>query len=148
MRPPHLARSALGVRGVFASLFDQRPSPPKATRGRVRTPKVPAPAGRNTTGENLRKLATASSSCGELRKLSSIVVRVSRILCLSFRAKSRNLSILFSILPLGHSRTITAAWRGLFAALDLEHHALKRVLKNRWHWFGVPPLGGFSLGAA
>ena len=48
MRPPHLAPSAasrklseLGVRGVFASLFDQRPSSPKATRGRVRTPKVP-----------------------------------------------------------------------------------------------------------
>jgi hypothetical protein len=35
--------------------------------------KSPATAGRNTTGENLRKLATASSSCGELRKLSPIV---------------------------------------------------------------------------
>src|SRR6266481_9784985 len=29
--------SELGVRGVFASLFDQRPSPPKATRGRSHT---------------------------------------------------------------------------------------------------------------
>src|SRR5206468_5263369 len=37
MRPWDLARSALGVRGVFASLFDQRPSPPKATRGRPHT---------------------------------------------------------------------------------------------------------------
>ena len=34
--------------------------------------KSPATAGRNTTHKNLRKLATASSSCGELRKLSSI----------------------------------------------------------------------------
>src|SRR5438093_12142426 len=57
--------------------------------------KSPATAGRNTTGENLRQLATASSSCGELRRFSSIVVRVSRILCLSFRAKSRNLSTYF-----------------------------------------------------
>ena len=79
--------------------------------------KSPATAGRNTTRENLRKLATASSSCGELRRFSSIVVRVSRILCLSFRAKSRNLSILFPILPLGHSRTITAAWPLLFRGL-------------------------------
>src|SRR5213594_3600916 len=51
MRPRHLALPArlcagsaasrklseLGVRGVFASLFDQRPSPPKATRGRPHT---------------------------------------------------------------------------------------------------------------
>src|SRR5438876_1033389 len=29
--------SELGVRGVFASLFDQRPSPAKATRGRPHT---------------------------------------------------------------------------------------------------------------
>src|SRR5213080_2926977 len=29
--------SELGVRGVFASLFDQRPSPTKATRGRPHT---------------------------------------------------------------------------------------------------------------
>jgi hypothetical protein len=86
--------------------------------------KSPATAGRNTKGENLRKLATAISSCGELRKLSSIAVRVSRIPRLSFRAKSRNLSILFPILPLGHSRTITAAWRFFFAALELEHHVL------------------------
>src|SRR5438093_11571603 len=51
MRPRHLALPArlcagsaasrtlseLGVRGVFASLFDQRPSLPKATRGRPHT---------------------------------------------------------------------------------------------------------------
>ena len=42
---------------------------------------------------------------------------------LSFRAESRNLSIVFPILPLGHSRTITAAWRFFFAALNLEHDA-------------------------
>ena len=101
--------SELGVRGVFASLFDQRPSPAKsdartpAHGGQaVRTPKVPPTAGRTTTGENLRKLATASSSCGELRKLLSTLVRISPIPRLSFRAKSRNLSILFPILPLAH----------------------------------------------
>src|SRR6266403_180835 len=161
MRPRHLALPARRGGKCFGSArrlriaFRSTAFSPKSD---ARTPahrragsahsKSPATAGRTTTGENLRKLATASSSYGELRKLPSIAVRISRIARLSFRAKSRNLSILFPILPLGHSRTITAAWRGLFAALDLEHHALKRVLKNRWHWFGVPPLGGFSLGAA
>jgi len=83
MRPRHLARSAasrkvseLGVRGVFASLFDQRPSPPKSDARTRAHSKSPATAGRNTTHKNLRKLATASSSCGELRRFSSIVVRV------------------------------------------------------------------------
>ena len=31
---------------------------------------------------------------------------------------------IFPILLPGHSRTITAAWRFFFAALDLEHHVL------------------------
>jgi len=31
---------------------------------------------------------------------------------------------IFPILSLGHSRTITAAWRFSFAALELEHHVL------------------------
>src|SRR5882724_7616847 len=146
MRPRHLALPARRGGKCFGSArrlriaFRSTAFSPKSD---ARTPahrragsahsKSPATAGRNTTGENLLKLATASSSYGELRKLPSIAVRISRIARLSFRAKSRNLSILFPILPLGHSRTITAAWRGLFAALDLEHHALKRVLKNRWH---------------
>ena len=52
---PSRKLSELGVRGVFASLFDQRPSPAKATRGRVRTPK-PRDCG---TKHNGRKFAQA-----------------------------------------------------------------------------------------
>jgi hypothetical protein len=64
--------SELGVRGVFASLFDQGGCSPKSD-ARTRThSNSPAIAGRNTTDKNLRKLATASSSCGELRKRLSI----------------------------------------------------------------------------
>jgi len=128
---PAVAGSALGVRGVFASLFDQRPSPQKrrqdarTCRAGCAHSKSHATAGRNTTHENLRKLP----------KLLSTQVRISPIPRLSFRAKSpakpelyakvwRNLSILFPILPLGHSHTITAAWRFFFAALELEHHVL------------------------
>jgi hypothetical protein len=98
--------------------------------------KSPATAGRNTTHKNLRKLATASSSCGELRKLSSIVVRISRIPRLSFRAKSpakpelyakvwRNLSTYFRYCCLA-SRARLSERRGFFfVALDLQHHALR-----------------------
>jgi hypothetical protein len=94
----------------------------------------PATARRNTTHKNLRKLARASSSCGELRKLSSIVVRISRIPRLSFRAKSRNLSILFPILPLGHSCAITAAWQLLFVGLRSPTPAIQRTRAFRGVW--------------
>src|SRR5216117_4056030 len=113
MRPWDLARSALGVRGVFASLFDQRPSPPKATRGRPHTAgrlcalQKPATAGRNITGENLRKL----------RKPPSIAVRISRIPYLSFRAKARNLSTYFRYYCLASRARIIAAPRLLFRDL-------------------------------
>ena len=96
--------------------------------------KSPATAGRNTTGENLRKLATASSSCGELRRFPSIVVRVSRILCLSFRAKSRNLSTYFRYCCLA-SRARLSQRRGFFfVALDLQHHAIQRTRAFRGVW--------------
>src|SRR5437867_3376375 len=68
-------RSAMRPRIAFARAPPQK----KATRGRARTPKVPRLRDKHN-GQNLRKLATASSSCGELRKLSSIVVRMTRIL--------------------------------------------------------------------
>src|SRR6266480_4831858 len=91
MRPRHLARSALGVRRRLRIAFRSTAFSPKSDARTRAHSKSPATAGRNTTGENLHKL----------RKLSSIVVRISRIPRLSFRAKSRNLSILFSD---------TAAW--------------------------------------
>ena len=69
--------------------------------------------------KNLLKLATASSSCGELRKLSSKVVRISRIPRLPFRAKSRNLSILFPIMRLDRSPPIPTFGSFFLAALDL-----------------------------
>src|SRR5436190_23800811 len=123
MRPRHLALPArlcagsaasrkLSELGVPASshrfsinglLPQKRREDARTRRAGSAYSKSPATAGRkNTTGENLRKLATASSSCGELRKLSSTLVRISPIPRLSFRAKSRNLSILFPILPLAH----------------------------------------------
>src|SRR6266699_4579308 len=80
-------------------------SPKSDARTRAHS-KGPATAGRNTTGENLHKL----------RKLSSIVVRISRIPRLSFRAKSRNLSILFSdtaAWPLAHDyRSLALLYTG------------------------------------
>jgi len=93
--------------------------------------KSPATAGRNTTHKNLRKLATASSSCGELRKLSSIVVRISRIPRLSFRAKSpakpelyakvwRNLPTYFRYCRLATRARLQQLGRFFFAALDLH----------------------------
>src|SRR4029077_6191090 len=69
--------------------------------------KSPATAGRNTTGENLRKL----------RKLLSTLVRISPISRLSFRAKSRNLSI-FALTPAGK---VPASPRSTYACLFAEN---------------------------
>ena len=141
MRPRHLALPArlcagsaasrklseLGVRGVFASLFDQRPSPTKATRGRVGTPKVP----RLLTKHNGRKFAQArhgefvlwrtaktfiDSRTGITNSLSVIPSKVACQAGALREGLEESLDI-FPILPLGHSRTITAAWPLLFRGL-------------------------------
>ena len=54
-----------------ASLFDQRSSAQKRREDACALQKS-RDGGTKHNGQNLRKLATASSSCGELRKLSSI----------------------------------------------------------------------------
>ena len=85
MRPWHLALPArrggkCGLAKAFGVgsarrlriAFRSTAFSPKSDASTRTHSKSPATAGRNTTGENLRKLATASSSCGELRKLSSI----------------------------------------------------------------------------
>ena len=69
---PAVARSALGVRGVFASLFDQGACFPKKRREDVHALQKSRGCGTKHNGQSLHKLATSSSSCGELRKFSSI----------------------------------------------------------------------------
>jgi len=64
--------SELGVRSVFAPLFDQGAAPQKATRRGEHALQQSRDCGTKHNRQNLRKLATASSSCGELRKLLSI----------------------------------------------------------------------------
>src|SRR6059036_1602880 len=131
MRPRHPALPARRGGKCFGSARRLRIafrstafSPKSDARTRAHS-KSPATAGRNTTHKNLRQLATASSSCGELRRFSSIVVRVSRILCLSFRAKSRNLSTYFRYCRLATRARLPQLGRFFFVALDLQHHALR-----------------------
>src|SRR5882724_2492916 len=148
MRPRHLALPArlcagsaasrklseLGVRGVFASLFDQRPSPTKATRGRPHT------AGRLWalqksrhcgTKHNAQEFAQARhgefvlwrtaktfiDSSTDITNSASVIP--SKVACQAgaLRDGLEESPDIFPILPLGHSRTITAAWPLLFRGL-------------------------------
>src|SRR5213594_4413564 len=137
MRPRHLALPArlcagsaasrklseLGVRGVFASLFDQRPSPPKATRGRPHTAgrQCALPKSRDCgTKHNGRKFAPARH--GEF-----VLWRTAKIFIDSSTGIKNSLSVIpseveesldiFPILLPGQSRTIIAAPRLLFRGL-------------------------------
>ena len=94
----------------------------------------PATARRNTTHKNLRKLAKASSSCGELRKLLSTLSTDITNSASVIPSKVEESLDIFPILPLDHSRTITAAWQLLFVGLRSPTPAIQRTRAFRGVW--------------